>query len=150
MEVNMIWAVIAGLIVICDQITKYAVFSNIKMGHLIPVINNFFYITHVENYGAAWSMFQGGRYFFIVVTIITTIGIILYIRKSRQSLINLSLSFVLGGAVGNLIDRVVKGGVTDFLEFHFGSYIFPVFNVADIFVVVGTFLLAFLILFIYK
>lgn len=146
----MIWAVIAGLIVICDQITKYAVISSIKMGELITVINSFFYITHVENYGAAWSMFQGGRYFFIVVTLITSIGIIYYIRKSKLPLLNLALSFILGGAIGNLIDRVAKGGVTDFLEFHFGTYIFPVFNVADIFVVIGTIFMAFLILFIYK
>lgn len=146
----MIWAIIIIFAVVLDQVTKYLVVQNITLGGSITIIDRFFYLTHVRNTGAAWSIFQNGRYFFIVLTIIVSAGMIYFLYKSYSRFLSVSLSLVLGGAVGNLIDRIYRGNVVDFFEFHFGNYIFPIFNVADIFVVVGTGFLAYYMLFIYK
>ncbi len=146
----MIWAVIAVLIVILDQTTKFYITRNVSFENPINVINNFFYITHTTNKGAAWGILQNGRYFFIPLTIIVSIALIYFLAKSDNKILKLSLSLILGGAAGNLIDRIIKGSVVDFLDFYFGSYNFPTFNVADSFVVVGTFLLAYYMLFVYQ
>lgn len=146
----MIWGIIILLIVALDQITKHLIVGNIQFGNSIPIINKFFYLTYWENKGAAWGMFQNGRYVFIPLTLIISVVIFYYIYKMDNKLLRLSLSFVMGGAFGNLIDRVAKGSVTDFFHFYFGSYEFPIFNVADSFVVIGTFLLAYYFLFVLK
>lgn len=145
----MSWVIIIVLIVVLDQATKFLVIKNIEFGSLIPVIDRFFYLTYYENKGAAWGVLQNGRYFFIVLTIIVSVFIAYFLYRSDSRLLSLSLSFILGGAIGNFIDRVVKGSVADFLDFHFGSYNFPTFNVADSFVVVGTIFLACYLLFVY-
>ena len=146
----MFWVIIIAVIVALDQISKYAVIKNIGFGELMPVRDKFFYLTYYENKGAAWGILQNGRYFFTVLTLIVSLIIVYFIYKSDNKLQSISLSFILGGAIGNLIDRIIKGSVTDFLDFHFGSYNFPTFNVADSFVVVGTILLAYYIMFVYK
>lgn len=146
----MIWAIIIGAIVALDQVTKYIVSENIEYGGLIPVIDGFFYLTYHENKGAAWGILQNGRYFFIALTVLFSIVVVYFLAKYQNRFLKLSLAFILGGAVGNLIDRVVKGSVADFLDFHFGSYNFPTFNVADTFITVGTILLAYYMLFIYR
>jgi len=146
----MFWALIIILIIAADQVSKFIISKNVDMGELIEIIRNFFYITYIRNKGAAWSIFQNGRYFFIVMTIFTSIVIIYLLLKSKNRIFSLSLSFILGGAIGNLIDRIAVGSVVDFLEFHFWSYRFPVFNVADIFITTGTILLAYYLIFIYK
>jgi len=146
----MLWIIIIALIVVLDQVSKYAVVKNIGYGDLIPVIDKFFYLTYYENKGAAWGILQNGRYFFIALTVIVSAFIVYFLYKSDSRLLSFSLSFILGGAFGNLIDRVLKGSVTDFLDFHFGSYHFPTFNAADSFVVVGTAILAYYLIFVYK
>jgi len=146
----MFWALIVILIVVADQLSKFIIVKNVEMGEMIEVIKNFFYITYIRNRGAAWSILQNGRYFFIVLTIIASLIIIYLLLKSKNRVYSLALSFILGGAIGNLIDRIVVGSVVDFLEFHFWSYRFPVFNVADTFVTIGTILLAYYLIFIYK
>lgn len=146
----MLWALIVILIIIADQISKFIIVKNVEMGEMIEIIQNFFYITYIRNKGAAWSLFQNGRYFFIVMTIIVSIVLIYLLMKSKNRIFCLALSFILGGAIGNLIDRIIVGSVVDFLEFHFWSYRFPVFNVADTFITIGTILLAYYLIFIYK
>lgn len=146
----MIWAIIVVLIIAADQVTKFAIVKNINMGETIEVIRDFFYITYIRNKGAAWSIFQNGRYYFIALTIIASVIIIYFLLKSKNRIFSLSLSFILGGAIGNLIDRIAVGAVVDFLQFYFWSYMFPVFNVADIFITVGTIILAIYLIFIYK
>jgi signal peptidase II len=101
----------------------------------------------VKNRGAAWSILQNGRIFFIILAIAGCVGITYYLFKKIDVMAKLALSFIMGGAIGNLVDRVITGEVTDFLEFHFGTYIFPIFNVADIFIVVGTIILVIYMLF---
>lgn len=146
----MLWAIIAVLIVVFDQITKQIVKAKIPYGEIVPVIDKFFYLTYHENKGAAWGIFPNGRIFFIVSTLLISSVIVYMIVKSKDKMLKLSLAVILGGALGNFIDRVLKGGVGDFLDFYIFSYHFPTFNVADMFVVIGTILLAVYLLFIYK
>jgi len=146
---NIIWIIIILLIVAIDQVSKYLIIKNVKYNDLIPVIDKFFYITYHENKGAAWGIMENKRFILITSTIIlsSVMGYILY--KTENRMLELSLSFILGGAIGNLIDRILKGSVADFLDFHFGSYNFPTFNIADSFVFIGTIFLAIFILFFY-
>ncbi|ABN52143.1 MAG TPA: lipoprotein signal peptidase [Hungateiclostridium thermocellum] len=147
----MIFIVLIAAFVAADQLTKYIVVRNIEFGDKISVIDNFFYLTHWRNTGAAWGIMQNGRYILVPVTVVLSILIVYFIFKNSNKFYRFSLSMILGGALGNLIDRVFRtDGVVDFLDFQFGNYHFPVFNVADTFVVVGTLLLAYYTLFIYK
>ena len=149
----MLWLIIIIISVGIDQIVKFVIESKIKYGSSIPVIENFFYLSHHKNSGAAWSFlseYDWSVNFFIVVTSIVCVILIYFLFKAHHRLLNFSLSLLIGGAIGNLIDRIVKGNVTDFIEFHFGSYIFPVFNIADMCVVIGTIFLAIYMLFVHK
>jgi signal peptidase II len=148
----MIWIIIAILICAVDQYTKYLVINNVIEGTPTTVISGFFYLNHIKNHGAAMGILQDSRLILIPLTIIVSIVIFYYLLKSKSIFLNISLSFILGGAIGNLIDRIFKGSVTDFLEFKLGPLTFwkYIFNVADTFVVVGTILLAIYLLFIYK
>lgn len=144
------WIPISILIVAIDRFTKYIASVNIPEGTKQKIITGFFYLTYHENRGAAFGILQNARYFFIALTIITCLAMIIYILKSRIIFLKLSLAVILGGAVGNLIDRISTGGVPDFLDFYFWGWNFPTFNAADIFIVIGTILLSIYLLFIYK
>ncbi|MCX7922963.1 MAG: signal peptidase II [Clostridia bacterium] len=146
----MLWIVIILLIIASDRITKILVADKIDMHTSIPVIDNFFYLTYTRNKGAAWGMFQGGRYFFIALTAIVSIILFYFLFKSNNKLLKTAVAFILGGAIGNLIDRATEGSVVDFLQFYIGTYEFPNFNIADTFVVIGTFLLSYYLLFVYQ
>jgi len=128
-----------------DQLTKIAVDLNMTYSDRIPVIEGFFYLTHVRNPGAAFGLFADGEpmirlTFFIGVSVVA-LGIILsFFRQLAPGdrLSALALGLILGGAVGNLIDRVLRGEVVDFLHFRlWGGYSWPDFNLADSFIVVG-------------
>ena len=146
----MLWVIIILTAVLLDQVSKYLITIFIEYGSQLPVIKDFFYITYTRNKGAAWGILQDGRYFFIGVTIIVSAVLVYMLVKSDNRVLRTSLSMILGGAAGNFIDRVRVGSVVDFLDFYFGSYNFPTFNVADSFVVVGTFILGYYLMFIYK
>lgn len=149
----MIYFILILLSVLLDQLTKYIVFKNINYNEYIVVINNFFYISHRRNTGAAWSFLsehEWSRYMFIAITIIVCAFLIYMLFKSKNFFMNISLALIIGGALGNLIDRIFKGYVVDFLEFVFGTYHYPTFNVADICVVIGTILLSYYLIFIYE
>jgi signal peptidase II len=112
----------------------------------ISVISEFFYITSHRNRGAAFGILQNQTWLFILVTSCVVIAIIIFMVKMKKETIltKTALSFVLGGAIGNFVDRVRTGEVVDFFHFQFGSYHFPIFNVADSAICVGValFLLA--------
>ncbi len=146
----MIWILVSILIVILDQFSKYIVINNFDLNEKVPVINNFFYITHHVNKGAAWGILQGRILLLIIVSSIASIVMIYMLFKIEEKMFRLPISLILGGALGNLVDRILKGGVTDFFDVYIGSYDFPVFNIADSFVVIGSILLGVYILFIYK
>jgi len=135
-----IYYIIAFVAFLVDQGTKYLIASRMELTEQIPVIGNFFLITSHRNRGAAFGILENQRWFFIVITIIVVVGIVWYLQKvmkTNNKLLPLALSLVLGGAIGNFIDRVLTGEVVDFLQFNFGSYQFPIFNVADSCIVIG-------------
>lgn len=144
----MIEILIIILIIAVDQVTKYLATTYLRPIGSIDIVKNIFSLTYVENRGAAFGILQNQRWFFIILTIAICLGMIYFlITQSNTSLfLRISLAMILGGAIGNLIDRIRLGYVVDML--HFTLIDFPVFNVADCFVVVGTILLAYYILFI--
>ncbi len=146
----MIWVFIVLVAFLLDRLSKIWV-MNTLVGNPITVIEDFFYLRHLENKGAAFSIFHGKTFFLVLLSLIVSIVLIYFMIKFKDKFLRVSISVVLGGAIGNLYDRLFNdGSVIDFLEFHFGSYVFPTFNVADIFVVCGTILLGVYILFFYK
>jgi len=149
----MVYFILIFFCVFLDQITKHIVYQNIRYNDYIIVINNFFYISHRRNTGAAWSFlseYEWSRYMFIAITIIVCTFLAYLLVKSKNAFLNISLALIIGGASGNLTDRILKGYVVDFLEFVFGTYHYPTFNVADICVVIGTILLSCYLIFIYE
>ncbi len=104
-----------------------------ELSESIPIIENFLYITSHRNQGAAFGILQGQMWFFYIVTIIVIIGIVYYMEKEAKydRLFGTALGLVLGGAIGNFIDRVFRGEVVDFINTYIFTYNFPIFNVAD-------------------
>ena len=136
---------LASLVTLSDQFTKTLVIKNITDEQFIS-INTFLYLVHFKNPGAAFSFLSdaGGwqRYFLSIVAAIASVYIVCMIKKHRDDLyIALSLSLILGGALGNLYDRIFLGYVTDFLYFHFNDYYWPAFNVADTAISIGVIIL---------
>jgi len=132
--------VYTALIVVFDQATKYLVRHNLDLHTAVPVVGDFFRLTYVENSGIVFGIKVGGALpLFTVLSIAATILILYYFYRERASHlgVRISLALILGGAVGNLIDRLVFGRVVDFLDFGVGEYRFFVFNVADSAVTVG-------------
>ncbi len=148
-EVIMIWAIIVILGFILDRVSKVWAIDALA-DKPFTVIDNFFYFRYLENRGAAFSILEGKTLFLIIMTSLVSLAVLFVIFKYKDKFLRTTLSLILSGALGNLYDRIAKGSVTDFIDFHFGSYVFPTFNVADMFVVVGTILMAIYILFIYK
>ncbi|NLY18135.1 MAG: signal peptidase II [Clostridiaceae bacterium] len=147
----MLWFVMIALLVILDQFTKQYVRDNLSLLQSNVVIKDFFYITHVENTGAAFGILKDARIFLITLTVIAAAVLIYLMVKNRSKMMRLSIAFILGGAFGNLIDRVFRGRVTDFLEFDVWIWKdYPVFNIADVCVNIGAGLLFIYLIFIYK
>lgn len=139
MKVKKIIGIVSLVVVVLDQIIKMVVSSNMEVFKSIKVIPNFFYITYVRNEGAAFGILQNGRWFFIVLGLIAVISIIKYIIVDRKIYIDEAFSYglVLGGIIGNLIDRLFLGYVVDYLDFYIFKYNFAVFNIADTSMVIG-------------
>jgi len=137
---NYYYYLIAAVVLIVDFITKKLVATKMEINDKISVIGDFFLITSHRNRGAAFGILQDQRWFFIVITIIIVAGIIWYmqaVRKTAKPWLLVGLGLVLGGAIGNFIDRARFGEVVDFFQFNFGSYTFPIFNIADSGIVCG-------------
>ena len=131
------------IILTIDICSKLAVSKSFYIGESISIINNFFNITYVKNTGAAWSMFSDRTYLIIIMSSIIILGLILYVYKNRSKdkLEKISYSLIIGGALGNLIDRIIYGYVIDFIDFKIFGYDYPIFNFADTFIVIGVILL---------
>lgn len=126
-----------------DQISKIIVVKNLSIHNGIEVIKNFFYLTYTNNDGAAFSILMGKRLFLILVALIIVILLLIYIKrnKPKNKYEILAYSFIIGGSLGNLIDRIVRGYVIDFISVKIFGYYFPIFNIADSLIVIGAFLL---------
>lgn len=144
-----IYGIIIAVSLLVDQMTKYAASVCLKNRPSIHLIGDFLKFTYVENKGAAFGILQNQRTIFIIVTIILILGIIyaIFFYKKITKYTKFSLVLILCGALGNFIDRIRLRYVIDFIDVTFGSlYNFPVFNVADCFVVVGTLMIVLLII----
>jgi len=124
-------------IVFTDQLTKLFVRKNLGLGESVPIIRNFLNITRVQNRGAAFGLIPDQHLLLFFVTVLVIIVIYFWVRRLTQTSVRIALGLILGGAIGNLLDRMFVGTVTDFLDFH----IWPVFNVADSAIVVGAVIL---------
>lgn len=130
--------IVALIVFVFDQLIKYIINSSFYYGKLVTIIPNFFYVTKVYNDGAAWSSFRGARFLLIAIAIIAFAFLLIYQKsfmKKRRNMIAFGL--VYGGLFGNMLDRILYGHVIDFLKVNFGSYEFPIFNLADIAIVIG-------------
>jgi len=139
---------IAAAVLLLDRLAKWSVASNIPLHNSVTVIPGCFRLTHVENSGAAFGLFAestaqwkiGALVSFSVIALIV-VSMLLWKHSHSLSTTTIGLSLILGGATGNLWDRMLTGHVVDFLDFYVGSYHWPAFNVADSAIVIGAILL---------
>ena len=135
---------ISLFICLLDQIIKIIISSSLAFSQTIKIINNFFSITYLYNTGAAWSILSGNRLFLVLTGIITLAIIYFFLLKNNplnKKLEYFAYGLLIGGILGNLIDRIRIGYVIDYLEFNIFNYNFPVFNLADSCIVIAVFLL---------
>ncbi|HFJ9428319.1 signal peptidase II [Bacillus mobilis] len=130
------WIIILTLSI--DQLFKYLVRNFMDYGQSIPIINGFFQLTSHRNTGAAWGIFSGQKIFLISIAIIVIVIGLIYSRKVTDKLTRIAFGFYIGGAMGNVVDRLIFGEVTDMFEVTFINY--PIFNTADVFLVSGVIL----------
>jgi signal peptidase II len=146
------WPAIA--IICLDQISKLAVVNSLRLHESLPVIDGFFNLAHIRNRGMVFGLMNRPGFDFafyvLVIASLTAVAIImiwLFRLKRNDRYLTLGLSLILGGALGNLIDRIRLGEVVDFLDFFVGSYHWHTFNIADSAITVGTFLVAIILVF---
>lgn len=145
---------VMALVIAADQYTKYLVRKLMPSNVMHVIIPHFFSIVHVQNPGGAFGLFAGQSavfrtVMFVVITLLA-IGLILYLEVKNPEdykWLSFGLSLILGGAIGNLIDRLYSGRVTDFLDFYIGTHHWPAFNVADSAITIGMIIFAGYILF---
>jgi signal peptidase II len=145
---NFLLASLTGLVILVDQVTKLYVMQTMRLHESVPIIPNLFSLTYIRNPGAAFGLLAGSsntfRMVFFGLTSIFALGLlgtILLRMPEREWMGRLSVAGILGGAIGNLIDRLRYGEVIDFLDFYIESYHWPAFNVADSAITVGVTLL---------
>ena len=145
---RLIYLLLSLVVVIFDQITKASVTARIPLHTSVTVIQGLFDLTHVKNTGAAFGLFASVDHPFRTILLnsvafLVFLAVLVYAWRTSATATRLQtgLAFILGGAVGNLLDRVRAGSVTDFLDFYIGSYRWPAFNVADSAITVGVVLL---------
>jgi signal peptidase II len=140
---NVYWLWLSAVIIAADQITKQLIVRHLGWFDVLPVVPHF-NLVHMRNTGAAFSILSGASpVFFILLGTAVSLGILWWLRKNPrgQELVAVALSLILGGALGNVIDRATRGHVVDFLDFYWGSWHFAAFNVADMAITAGAALL---------
>nr|WP_307774459.1 signal peptidase II [uncultured Cetobacterium sp.] len=138
----MLYIAIIILLALIDQLSKYKIDNWLREGETFPVIGEFFHLTYVKNRGIAFGMFQGKLDIISLVTIFVIIGVGVYFFKNRKTFSvfeKVGYSFILGGAIGNIIDRLSRGFVVDMIDFR-GIWVF-VFNLADVWINIGVILI---------
>lgn len=135
-----VYPIFAFVMLAFDQLTKIIAHAVLPGGNnAVKVIDNFFYFTYTTNYGGAWSMFEGQTWLFILSAIVAVLllGYLFVNTKPNDKFTRFGLTLVLSGAIGNCIDRVLFGYVRDFIDFIIFGYDFPIFNIADVCIVLG-------------
>ncbi len=141
-----LWYLLAGIVILLDQVSKYAVSANLEM-HSPVIFTSFFNFTLMHNHGAAFSFLSdaGGwqRYLFSGLAAVVSIGLVIWLARTpaAKRWEPIALALVLGGAIGNLYDRVTLGYVVDFIVVHYNDYYWPAFNVADSAISIGAIML---------
>lgn len=139
--------IISIISLVIDLLTKILIDNSLSIGQSYTIINNFFYLTRVSNTGAAFSILEGKVLLLSIISIITLIILIRYMKNFKTSIMSdFAFGLIIGGILGNFGDRVFLGYVRDFLKFDIFQYQFPVFNVADMCIVIGVFFLIICIL----
>lgn len=128
--------------VLLDQLTKLYIDSSFRLYESLTVFENFFHITYVRNPGAAFGIFAGSAAsfrvpFFLTLSFVAVVGILIFYRTVEDLLLQVALSLILGGAIGNFIDRARLGEVIDFIDVHWYNHHWPAFNVADSAITIG-------------
>jgi len=130
-------------VLLIDMLSKVLIKHFILLGIRVRIIKGFLYITYVKNTGAAFSIFRNNTIFLIILSILV-IGLLFYYLNKKESiskLENISYGLILGGALGNLFDRITYGYVIDFIDIYIFKYDYPVFNIADMAIVIGVIIL---------
>ncbi len=139
----MLYIILIIILIIIDQVTKHLAIIHLKPITTMPLIQDAIHFTYTENTGAAFSIFRDKKYFLIILTSFAMLGLFWYllklIKQRDKLLLKISFSMIIAGGLGNIIDRVRLGYVVDFIDFRIINY--AIFNVADIFIVVGAGLL---------
>lgn len=139
--------IVAVISLFLDQITKILIGIFFTLDERVVVVKNFFSFYFIENYGAAWSILNNKVDFLIIISLIAIFILYRFMYNFKQNgRNNIAFGLILGGIVGNLIDRVFLGYVRDFLSFKLFSYNYPIFNLADTFIVIGVLFLVIAIL----
>lgn len=133
----MLWLILIIATVFLDQITKWLAVIFLRGADTVPVIKDVIHLTYLENTGAAFGILKDHRWVFLVLTTVTIIGLSVYLFKFAENnkILKTSVSFIIGGGIGNMIDRLVSGYVVDFIDFRLIN--FAIFNIADSFVCIG-------------
>ena len=152
-KLSYLW--ISAIVILLDQISKFIIKNYLEVGEVIKVTPKFFWLTHVQNSGAAFSISVGSflinRVVFIIVSVVAVLILIYLNIRSKSKTEKFAFALILGGAIGNLIDRILYGRVTDFFDCDFPDFIirrWPVFNIADSSIVIAIVILIFFSLFI--
>ena len=139
--------IVSVIIFMIDQVSKAVINATMQLGQSISVIKDFFYLTYHHNYGAAWGFLDGKMWFIIIGTVLALILIYRYMYSFKMNKRNMvAFGLLTGGIVGNLLDRILQSYVVDFFDFYIFGYDFPIFNVGDMAIVIGVFLLIIAIL----
>lgn len=144
-----IWSTFIIILIALDQLTKFLIVKFLEVGESIKVISNFLYITSHRNQGAAWGILQGKMWLFYIVTIVVLVILFMFFKNEGYGRpdVQLGLSLLIAGSIGNFIDRLFRGEVVDFVDTYIFSYNFPIFNVADAALTIGVIVLIIVILF---
>ncbi|WP_414056048.1 signal peptidase II [Macrococcus equi] len=142
-------SVLAIFLIAMDQLTKYIIVKTMKIGDSISVIGDILEITSHRNHGAAWGMLQNQMIFFYVITVIVLFAIVFFYYKEAlyNPIMQLGLTLIFAGAIGNFIDRLFRGNVVDFIDTKIINYDFPIFNIADSCLTIGVIVLLYDMLF---
>lgn len=141
-------SIYAFMLVLLDQIIKYLVSTKMVLNETIEIIDNFFHLTYVRNTGAAFSILEGNQIFLIIVAVLAVILVYIFLIKDKKlNKLEIGLySLLISGIIGNLIDRIVHNYVIDYLDFKIFNYNAPIFNAADIYIVVSCIIIGILVL----
>lgn len=142
------YLILSFLVFLLDQFSKKVIYTFFTLNESIPIIKNFFNITYIHNKGLVFGIFSNTQNKFVILLIsilslaaLFFLSVYFFAINTKSKLFSFGFSFVLGGAMGNMLDRLIQGYVIDFLDFYIGKYHWPTFNIADTFICIGVLLL---------